>query len=74
MNARRGNRGDPCPAPEFNMEKEYRMFMEYIAQKGIEVEFNQQRFNELSLNQERGRLYKKSIIEAKVVCKTKEKE
>ena len=45
LNARRGNRDDQCPASEFNMEKEYTMFMEDMTQKGIELECDQQRFN-----------------------------
>ena len=50
LNFRRGNHGDQCPAPKFNMEKEYTMFMENMSQKGIEVECDQQRFNNLSVN------------------------
>jgi len=65
LNARSGNRSDQCPAPEFNMEKEYTMFMEDMAQKGIEVKCNQQRFNDLSVNQETGAIDEKSIFEAK---------
>ena len=38
-------RDDECPAPKFNMEKEYTMLMEDMTQKGIEVECDQQRFN-----------------------------
>jgi hypothetical protein len=66
LNARRGNREDQCPAPEFKMEKDYTMFMEDMAQKGIEVEFDQQRFNDLSVNQETDAIDEKSIFEAKV--------
>jgi len=47
------------------MEEEYKMFMEDMAQKGIEVNCNQQRFNDLSVNQETGAIDAKSIIEAK---------
>ena len=65
LNARRGNRGDQCPASQFNMEKEYTMFMEDMSQKGIEVECDQQRFNDLSVNQETGAIDEKSIFEAK---------
>ncbi|MGK7895898.1 MAG: hypothetical protein AB4372_20360 [Xenococcus sp. (in: cyanobacteria)] len=65
LNARRGNRNDQCPASQFNMEKEYTMFMEDMSQKGIEVECDQQRFNDLSVNQETGAIYEKSIFEAK---------
>ena len=67
LNFRRGNHGDQCPAPKFNMEKEYTMFMENMSQKGIEVEFDQQRFNNLSVNQEQetGAIDEKSIFEAK---------
>jgi hypothetical protein len=45
---------DQCPASQYKMEKEYRMFMKYMSQKGIEVECDQQRFNDLSVNQETG--------------------
>jgi len=38
LNAIHSNRGDQCLAPKFNMEEEYTMFMEDMAQKGIEVE------------------------------------
>ena len=65
LNARRANRGDQCPAPEFDMKKEYKMFMEDISQKGIELECDQQRFNDLSVNQETGAIDEKSIFEAK---------
>ena len=65
LNARRGNHGDQCPASQFNMEKEYTMFMEDMSQKGIEVECDQQRFNDLSVNQETGAIDEKSIFEAK---------
>ena len=65
LNARRGNHGDQCPASQFNMEKEYKMFMEDMSQKGIELECDQQRFNDLSVNQETGAIDEKSIFEAK---------
>jgi hypothetical protein len=65
LNARRGNRDDQCPAPKFNMEKEYTIFMEDMSQKGIEVECDQQRFNDLCVNQEPGAIDEKSIFEAK---------
>lgn len=39
--------------------------MEDMTQKGIEVEWNQQRFNDLSVNQETGVPDGKSIFEAK---------
>nr|WPV76532.1 hypothetical protein [Naviculales sp.] len=65
LNARRGNHGDQCPAPQFNMEKEYTMFMEDMSQKGIELECDQQRFNDLSVNPETGAIDEKSIFEAK---------
>lgn len=41
------------------------MFMEDMAQKGIEVKCNQQRFNDLSVNQETGAIDEKSIFEPK---------
>jgi hypothetical protein len=65
LDARRENRGDQCPASEFKMEKEYTMFMEDMSQKGIELECDQQRFNDLSVNQETGAIDEKSIFEAK---------
>lgn len=65
LNARRGNHGDQCPVPQFNMEKEYTTFMKDMSQKGIEIECNQKRFNDLSVNQETGAIDKKSIFEAK---------
>ena len=65
LNARRGNGGDQCPAPKYNMKVEYRRFIEDMTQKGIEVECNQERFNDLSVNQETGVIDGKSIFEAK---------
>ena len=47
------------------MEKEYTLFMEDMSQKGIELECDQQRFNDLSVNQETGAIDEKSIFEAK---------
>jgi hypothetical protein len=64
LNGRRSNHGDQCPAPEFDMEKEYIMFMEDMSQKGMEVECDQERFNELSVNRETGSIDEKSIFEA----------
>ena len=65
LNARHGNRGDQCPAPEFDMKKEYTILMEDMSQKGIELECDQQRFNDLCVNQETGAIDEKSIFEAK---------
>lgn len=65
VDARRGNREDHCPVPKFNMEAEYIRFMKDMTQKGIEVECNQERFNDLSVNQETGEIDGKSIFEAK---------
>jgi len=47
------------------MEKEYTMFMKDMAQKGIELEYYQQRFNDLCVNQETGAIDEKSIFEVK---------
>lgn len=47
------------------MEAEYRRFMEDMTQKGIEIECNQQRFNDLSVNQDTSEIDGKSIFEAK---------
>ena len=41
------------------------MLMEDMSQKGIELECDQQRFNDLSVNQETGAIDEKSIFEAK---------
>jgi hypothetical protein len=38
LNAQRGNRGDQCPAPEFDMKKEYGNFIQEISEKGYELE------------------------------------
>lgn len=65
MNARRGNRDDQSPAPEFDMKKEYDNFMEEMSKKCYELECSQERFNELSTNLQTGSLDKKSLIEAK---------
>ncbi len=65
LDARRGNRGDQCPASQFNMEEEYTMFMEDTSQKGYELECSQERFNELSTNPQTGSPDQKSLIEAK---------
>lgn len=63
LNAR--NRGAQCPVSEFDMEKEYTIFMEDMANKGIELECDQQRFNELCKNQQSNLIDEKSIFEAK---------
>ena len=47
------------------MEKEYEIFIEDMCQKNIEVDCDQQRFNELSVNQEKNIIDEKSIFEAK---------
>ena len=65
LNTRRGNREDKCPVPEFNMKKEYTILMEDMPQKGIKLECDQQRFNDLCVNQETGAIDEKSIFEAK---------
>lgn len=65
LNARRGDRGDQCPAPEFDMKKEYGNFMQEISKKGYELECSQERFNELSTNPQTGSPDEKSLIEAK---------
>jgi hypothetical protein len=65
LNARRGNRGDQCPAPEFDMKKEYGNFIQEISEKGYELECSQERFNELSTNPQTGSFDEKSLIEAK---------
>lgn len=65
LNARRGNRGDQCPAPEFDMKKQYENFMQEMSEKGYELECSQERFNELSTNPQTGSPDEKSLIEAK---------
>jgi len=65
LNARRGNYGDQCPASQFNMEKEYKIFMKSMSQKGIELECDQQRFNDLFVNQENSAIDEKYIFEIK---------
>lgn len=65
LNARRGNRGDQCPAPEFDMKKQYKNFMQEISEKGYTLECSQERFNELSTNLQTGAIDEKSLIEAK---------
>ena len=65
LNARRGNRDDQCPAPEFDMKKEYENFIQEISEKGYQLECNQERFNELSTNPQTGAIDEKSLIEAK---------
>ena len=65
LNARRGNRGDQCPAPEFDMKKQYENFMQQMSEKGYQLECSQERFNELSTNPQTGRPDEKSLIEAK---------
>ena len=40
LNARRGNRGDQCPVPEFDMKKQYENFMQEMSEKGYELECN----------------------------------
>lgn len=34
LNAKRGNRGSQCPAPEFDMKKQYENFMQEMSEKG----------------------------------------
>ena len=65
LNARRGNRGDQCPAPEFDMKKQYENFVQEMSEKGYELECSQERFNELSTNPQTGSPDEKSLIEAK---------
>lgn len=65
LNAQRGNRGDQCPAPELDLKKEYRNFMQEISKKGYELECSQERFNELSTNPQTGSPDEKSLVEAK---------
>ena len=65
LNARRGNHGDQCPAPEFDMKKQYENFMQEISEKGYELECSQERFNKLSTNPQTGSPDEKSLIEAK---------
>lgn len=60
-----GRRGDQCPAPEFGMKKEYNNLMQDMLKKSIELECDQQRFNDLCVNQETGRIDEKSVFEAK---------
>jgi hypothetical protein len=67
LDGRRGNRGDRCPAPEINMEKKFRMFMEDMANKKLYPDCDQQRFNELSINLEKGEFTEQSISEARGV-------
>jgi len=65
LNARRGNREDQCPVPEFDMKKQYENFMQEMSEKGYELECNKERFNELSTNPQTGSPDEKSLIEAK---------
>jgi len=65
LNARRGNRGDQCPTPEFDMKDQYENFMQKMSEKGYELECSQERFNELSTNPQTGSPDEKSLIEAK---------
>lgn len=65
LNGQRGNRGDQCPAPKFDMKKEYENFMQEISEKGYELECSQERFNELSTNPKTDSPDEKSLIEAK---------
>jgi hypothetical protein len=65
LNARRGNRGDQCPAPEFDMKEEYGNFIQKMSKKGYKLECTQERFNELSTNPQTGSFDEKSLIEAK---------
>lgn len=46
------------------MEEEYKTFLEEMAEKGIEVDFDQLRFNDLSVNPFTGEIDEKSIFEA----------
>ena len=65
LNARRGNRGNQCRTPQFDMKKQYENFMQEIPEKGYEVECSQERFNELSTNPQTDSIDEKSLIEAK---------
>jgi hypothetical protein len=65
LNAKHRNRQYKCPAPKVDLEKEYRMFREDMAQKGLEVECDQQRFNDLCVNQQLDVVDDKSVFEAK---------
>jgi hypothetical protein len=65
LNARRINRWDQCPAPEFDMKKQYENFMQEMSEKGYELECSQERFYELSTNPQTVSPDEKSLIEAK---------
>lgn len=65
LNARRGNRGNQCPTPEFDMKKQYENFMQEISEKGYELECSQERFNKLSTNPQTDSIDEKLLIEAK---------
>lgn len=47
LNARRGNRGDQCRAPKFDMKKEYQNFTQEMSKKGYKLQCSQERFNKL---------------------------
>jgi len=64
-NGLNANRGDQCPAPEFNIKQEYQNFMQRIAEKGYNLNCTQERFNELATSPQTGNIDEKSLIETK---------
>jgi hypothetical protein len=51
--------------PEFNMQKEFKMFQDDMMQKDVLVQCDLPRFKQLSTNPETGRVDEKSLIEAR---------
>jgi hypothetical protein len=74
LDARRGNRGDQCPA--FNMYQEHQEFVQKMKEKGHmvdDIDCDLTRFKELSTNPETGDIDRKSITEARTIVQS-EKE
>lgn len=65
LHARRHNRDDKCPTPQFNIKKEYETFIEKMSEKGYKLECSLERFSDLSTNPQTGNIDAKSLIEAK---------
>lgn len=75
LNARRGNRGDQCPASKFNMYEEHRNFVEEMKSKGHfvdDIDCDLERFEKLSTNPETDFIDRKSINEAKTILQSEQ--
>ena len=75
LNARRGNRGDQCPASKFNIYEEHKNFLQEMKSKGHfvdEIDCDLERFEKLSTNPETNFITRKAINEAKTILQSEQ--